>query len=154
MVDTTVTTPYTITQIGLPKLPHGRGDIVVQEHNNKFYIIGGFHTEFGMCRPVSFVELYDPILNQWQAVQSLLYGRADAAVGELNGAIFVFGGKTADHGCGLPQPVHTVERFTEEGGWVMQHGNWALSCWLLGSNRTRTSYSCVIRWLSFYVVSE
>jgi hypothetical protein len=124
--------PDTNTWDALPPMVYPRGDLGViavpkdRKDTNKgsnYFIIGGFADN--ICSPLSVVETYDPDSNTWTTRTELSIGRADLALGVLDGFLFTIAGETKDTDCnsssylpGTSIPVNDVERLDKvDGVW-------------------------------------
>lgn len=73
-----------------------RGDVqaVVTSDQTTAYVTGGFTHVNSFCDALGSVEKYDFSNKTWSAAPSLVTGRADKALVQLNGKIFALGGET------------------------------------------------------------
>ena len=89
----------------LAPMPTKRGSAVAAEVGGKIYVIGGAGLHPGAKegpvaanqphRSLGANEAYDPATNRWETRQSMPTARNHAAIGAVNGKIYVLGGRVA-----------------------------------------------------------
>jgi len=87
----------------LAPLPSKRGAGVAVEAGGKIYMIGGvttvegskepFFTFLGAARDLTLNDVYDPQTNKWESRKPMSVGRNHAFAAEVNGKIYVIGGR-------------------------------------------------------------
>jgi hypothetical protein len=119
----------------LPPMTYPRGDLgaiaVPKDRKDTskgytYYVIGGFADD--ICSPLPVVETYDPDTVTWTTRVDLRLGRADMALGVLDGFLFTIAGETKDSDCnsslyvpGTSIPVDDVERLDQvDGEWEFE----------------------------------
>ena len=105
----------------LAPLPTRRGSAVAAVVGDKIYVIGGVTTPVGAedqgispTRPqlcLGTVEEYDPAANTWRERTSMPTPRNHAAVGVVNGKIYVIGGRVGAAFIGLASDISVVEEY-------------------------------------------
>ena len=106
----------------LAPMPSKRGAAVAAAAGGKLYVIGGATTVPGAKEPgilgtrphsvVATVEEYDPATNSWRARSAMPTPRNHAAVGAVNGKIYVIGGRLgAAFITGSVNNLDTVEEY-------------------------------------------
>jgi N-acetylneuraminic acid mutarotase len=115
----------------LAPMPTKRGSPVAATVNGKIYVIGGASTHPGSSEPavhparphrsVATVEEYDPAANTWRARSAMPTARNHAAIGALNGKIYVIGGRLGAAFVGVSSPTDVVEEYdpaTDQWGMI------------------------------------
>lgn len=115
----------------LAPMPTKRGSPVAATVGGKIYVIGGASTHPGSSEPavhparphrsVATVEEYDPATNSWRARSALPTARNHAAVGVVDGKIYVIGGRVGAAFVGISSPTDLVEEYdpaTDQWGVV------------------------------------
>jgi N-acetylneuraminic acid mutarotase len=115
----------------LAPMPTRRGSPVAATVNGKIYVIGGATTHPGSSEPavhparphraVGTVEEYDPATNTWRARSPMPTARNHAAVGVVNGKIYVIGGRVGAAFIGVASNTNVVEEYdpaTDQWGAV------------------------------------
>lgn len=105
----------------LAPMPTKRGSPVAAAVNGKIYVIGGASTHPGSSEPavhparphrsVATVEEYDPATNTWRARSPMPTARNHAAIGAVNGKIYVLGGRVGAAFVGVSSPTDLVEEY-------------------------------------------
>lgn len=105
----------------LAPLPTRRGSAVAAVVGDKIYVIGGVTTPTGAedqgispTRPqlcLGTVEEYDPAANTWRERTPMPTPRNHAAVGVVNGRIYVIGGRVGAAFIGLASDISVVEEY-------------------------------------------
>jgi N-acetylneuraminic acid mutarotase len=113
--------PVTDTWKALAPLPTKRGSPVAAVVNDKIYVIGGATTPPGSKQTsidqmqaqvcLGTVEEYDPATNSWRDRTPMPTPRNHAAIGVVNGKIYVIGGRTGAAFIGLASDVSVVEEY-------------------------------------------
>jgi N-acetylneuraminic acid mutarotase len=113
--------PANDTWKALAPLPTKRGSPVATVVNGKIYVIGGATTnegskEAGMhpARPHRVVgtnEVYDPATNTWEKRRDMPTPRNHAAIGAVNGKIYVIGGRHGNAFIGRASNTDVVEGY-------------------------------------------
>lgn len=125
---TTQFVPAVCSFVQKTPMPWPRGDLVsvsVETFTGPVaFVVGGFNTDW--CNAEATVASYDLAADQWTVRSPLVLGRADLALGEINGHIYAIGGETVNEDCSGAKAVTDVERLdrndTERygGDWVVQ----------------------------------
>jgi N-acetylneuraminic acid mutarotase len=115
----------------LAPMPTRRGSPVAATVNGKIYVIGGASTHPGSSEPavhparphrsVASVEEYDPATNTWRARSPMPTARNHAAIGAVNGKIYVIGGRVGAAFVSVSSPTDLVEEYdpaTDQWGAV------------------------------------
>jgi len=106
-------------------LTQGRGDTSAVTIGKYAYVSGGWHHD-DFCDPLTSVERYDMVANQWTTIAPLGTGRADKAMAVLHGHIFAIGGEHNDNCAtvsGGSTPLNDVEVLDTTGDsprWVVK----------------------------------
>ena len=105
----------------LAPMPAKRGSALAAVGRDKIYVIGGATTPPGSketavhpARPqvsVGTVEEYDPVANTWRERSPMLTPRNHAAIGVVNGKIYVIGGRVGAAFIGLASDISVVEEY-------------------------------------------
>ncbi|MBV9483647.1 MAG: hypothetical protein JO249_23275 [Acidobacteria bacterium] len=105
----------------LAAMPSKRGSALAAAVNDKIYIIGGATTIPGSnqtavhpARPqmsLATVEEYDPATNTWRQRSPMPTARNHAAIGVVNGKIYVIGGRVGAAFIGLASDISVVEEY-------------------------------------------
>lgn len=105
----------------LAPMPTRRGSPVAATVNGKMYVIGGASTHPGSSEPavlparphrsLGTVEEYDPATNTWRARSPMPTARNHAAVGVVNGKIYVIGGRLGAAFIGVASNTDVVEEY-------------------------------------------
>jgi N-acetylneuraminic acid mutarotase len=105
----------------LPPMPTKRGSALAAVVNDKIYVIGGATTIPGSKETavlpthphmsVGTVEEYDPGTNTWRQRSSMPTPRNHAAIGVVNGKIYVIGGRVGAAFIGLASDISVVEEY-------------------------------------------
>lgn len=105
----------------LAPMPSKRGSPVAVAVGDKIYVIGGVGTMPGATDPainqstpqlvVGTVEEYDPEKNTWRERSPMPTPRNHAAIGAVNGKIYVIGGRVGAAFIGLATDVSVVEEY-------------------------------------------
>jgi N-acetylneuraminic acid mutarotase len=113
--------PQNDTWKALAPLPTRRGSAVAAVVGDKIYVIGGVTTPPGAedqgispTRPqlcLGTVEEYDPAANTWRERTAMPTPRNHAAVGVVNGKIYVIGGRIGAAFIGLASDISVVEEY-------------------------------------------
>ena len=113
--------PAADTWKALVPMPTRRGSPVAATVNGKIYVIGGASTHPGSSEPavhparphrsVANVEEYDPATNTWRARSPMPTARNHAAIGVVNGKIYVIGGRIGSGFVGTSSPTDIVEEY-------------------------------------------
>jgi N-acetylneuraminic acid mutarotase len=113
--------PVADTWKALAPLPTKRGSPVAAVVNDKIYVIGGATTPPGSHQTsidqmqaqvcLGTVEEYDPATNTWRDRTPMPTPRNHAAIGVVNGKIYVIGGRTGAAFIGLASDVSVVEEY-------------------------------------------
>jgi N-acetylneuraminic acid mutarotase len=113
--------PAADTWKALAPLPTKRGSAVAATVGDKIYVIGGVTTLPGAketavhpAHPqlsVGTVEEYDPAANTWRARNPMPTARNHAAVGVVNGKIYVIGGRVGAAFISLASDISVVEEY-------------------------------------------
>ena len=113
--------PANDTWKALAPLPTKRGSPLAAVVNDKIYVIGGASTPPGsnqvsidqqhaqVC--LGTVEEYDPATNTWRERSPMPTPRNHAAIGVVNGKIYVIGGRVGAAFIGLSTDVSVVEEY-------------------------------------------
>jgi N-acetylneuraminic acid mutarotase len=113
--------PATDSWKALAPLPTKRGAAVAAAVGDKIYIIGGAAllpgseaTALSQSAPqgvLGTVEEYDPASNTWRARSPMPTPRNHAAIGAVNGKIYVIGGRVGAAFIGLASDISVVEEY-------------------------------------------
>ena len=113
--------PVADTWKALAPMPAKRGSALAAVVGDKIYVIGGATTPPGSketavhpARPqvsVGTVEEYDPVANTWRERSPMLTPRNHAAIGVVNGKIYVIGGRVGAAFIGLASDISVVEEY-------------------------------------------
>jgi N-acetylneuraminic acid mutarotase len=113
--------PATDNWKALAPLPTKRGAAVAAAVGDKIYIIGGAAllpgseaTALSQSAPqgvLGTVEEYDPAANTWRARSPMPTPRNHAAIGAVNGKIYVIGGRVGAAFIGLASDISVVEEY-------------------------------------------
>lgn len=113
--------PANDTWKALAPLPTKRGSPVAAVVNGKIHVIGGATTNEGSkvagihpARPHRVVgtnEVYDPAINTWETRSPMPTARNHAAVGVVNGKIYVIGGRLGNAFIGRAANTDVVEGY-------------------------------------------
>jgi N-acetylneuraminic acid mutarotase len=113
--------PSNDTWKALAPLPTKRGSPVVATVNGKLHVIGGASANEGSketgihpARPHRVVgthEVYDPATNTWETRSPMPTARNHAAVGVVNGKIYVIGGRLGNAFIGRAANTDVVEGY-------------------------------------------
>jgi N-acetylneuraminic acid mutarotase len=113
--------PTADTWKALAPMPTKRGSPVAAVVNGKIYVIGGASTHPGSSEPavhparphraLATVEEYDPATNTWRACSPMPTARNHAAIGVVNGKIYVIGGRVGSAFVGTSSPTDIVEEY-------------------------------------------
>ena len=113
--------PATDTWKALAPMPTRRGSPVAATVGDKIYVIGGAATHPGSSetavhparphRSVAAVEEYDPATNTWRQRSPMPTARNHAAIGVVNGKIYVLGGRIGSGFVGTSSPTDIVEEY-------------------------------------------
>jgi N-acetylneuraminic acid mutarotase len=105
----------------LASMPTKRGSALAAVVNDKIYVIGGAATIPGSKETavspthphmsVGTVEEYDPATNTWKERSSMPTPRNHAAIGVVNGKIYVIGGRVGAAFIGLASDISVVEEY-------------------------------------------
>ena len=105
----------------LASMPTKRGSALAAVVNDKIYVIGGAATIPGSKETAVFpthphmsvgtVEEYDPATNTWKERSSMPTPRNHAAIGVVNGKIYVIGGRVGAAFIGLASDISVVEEY-------------------------------------------
>ncbi len=105
----------------LAPLPTKRGSAVATAVGDKIYVIGGAATlpgsEATALMPtvpqavLGIVEEYDPATNTWRARSPMPTPRNHAAIGAVNGKIYVIGGRVGAAFIGVASDISVVEEY-------------------------------------------
>ena len=105
----------------LAPMPTKRGAAVATAVGNKIYVIGGATTPPGSSQTsidqshpqqvVGTVEIYDPESNTWSQGSPMPTPRNHAAIGVVNGKIYVIGGRVGAAFIGLASDTSVVEAY-------------------------------------------
>ena len=112
--------PATDNWKALAPMPTARGAAVAAQVGGKIYVIGGASAHPGQKlvgisatvphRAVGTNEVYDPDTNTWQTRSPMPTGRNHAAIGVVNGKIYVLGGRVGSAFV-VASPVDVVEEY-------------------------------------------
>ena len=113
--------PATDTWKALAPLPTKRGSPLAAVMNDKIYVIGGATTPPGSKQTsidqmqaqvcLGTVEEYDPATNTWRERATMPTPRNHAAIGVVNGKIYVIGGRVGAAFIGLASDTSVVEEY-------------------------------------------
>jgi N-acetylneuraminic acid mutarotase len=113
--------PAADTWRALAAMPSKRGSALAAAVGDKIYVIGGATTIPGSketavypTRPhmsVGTVEEYDPASNTWRERSAMPTPRNHAAIGVVNGKIYVIGGRVGAAFIGLASDISVVEEY-------------------------------------------
>ena len=113
--------PATDTWKALAPLPTKRGSPLATVVNDKIYVIGGATTPAGSSQTsidmmqaqdcLGTVEEYDPATNSWRERAPMPTPRNHAAVGVVNGKIYVIGGRVGAAFIALASDTSVVEEY-------------------------------------------
>jgi N-acetylneuraminic acid mutarotase len=105
----------------LAPMPTKRGSPVAATVNGKIYVIGGASVHPGSSEPavlptrphraLTTVEEYDPATNTWRARSPMPTARNHAAIGVVNGKIYVIGGRLGAAFIGIASNTDVVEEY-------------------------------------------
>lgn len=105
----------------LAPMPTKRGSPVAAVVGGKIYVIGGASTHPGSTesavhparphRALGTVEEYDPAANTWRARSPMPTARNHAAIGVVNGKIYVIGGRVGAAFIGVASNTDVVEEY-------------------------------------------
>ena len=102
-----------ITITTLSSMNTARGDVNAHLIDSIMYVIGGWDS--AVCTVLKTVEAYNFSANSWSTKSSMADGRADMAIGSLDGHLFAIAGEQYDTGdsCNskVNTPVDEVERY-------------------------------------------
>jgi len=107
--------PATCEFVTKASLPTPRGDVSSITVGNRHFVMGGF-TDGNFCEGSKVVESYTPASNSWTSHDDLTLGRADMAVGQIDGHVFAIAGETVNDKCSRSIPVPDVERLDAGDG--------------------------------------
>jgi N-acetylneuraminic acid mutarotase len=113
--------PATDTWKALAPMPSKRGSALAAVVDNKIYVIGGASTIPGSKETAVFpthphmsvgrVEEYDPAANSWRERSAMPTPRNHAAIGVVNGKIYVIGGRVGAAFIGYASDISVVEEY-------------------------------------------
>jgi N-acetylneuraminic acid mutarotase len=113
--------PTADTWKALAPMPSKRGSALAAVVDDKMYVIGGAGTIPGSKETAVFpthphmsvgaVEEYDPATNTWRERSAMPTPRNHAAIGAVNGKIYVIGGRVGAAFIGLASDVSVVEEY-------------------------------------------
>jgi len=113
--------PATDTWKALAPMPTRRGSPVAAVVGGKIYVIGGAGLHPGSTetavhparphRALATVEEYDPATNTWRPRSPMPTARNHAAVGAVNGKIYVIGGRIGSAFVSTSSPTDLVEEY-------------------------------------------
>ena len=113
--------PTADTWKALTPMPSKRGSVLAAVVDNKIYIIGGATTIPGSKETAVFpthphmsvgtVEEYDPLANTWRERSAMPTPRNHAAIGVVNGKIYVIGGRVGAAFIGFASDISVVEEY-------------------------------------------
>eukprot|EP00455_Lapot_gusevi_P041775 TRINITY_DN4884_c0_g1_i1.p1 TRINITY_DN4884_c0_g1~~TRINITY_DN4884_c0_g1_i1.p1 ORF type:complete len:400 (-),score=150.85 TRINITY_DN4884_c0_g1_i1:192-1304(-) len=123
----------------VPNKPTRSGDSMAEFYNGKAYVIGGFTSDDGFCRPRNTLEVYDVASNTWTIKASMLAGRGDAAISRVKNMLFLLGGESKETGvlCASgPRsvPLDSVEYYSIDENMWRPYGRIAISRFRFGSS--------------------
>jgi N-acetylneuraminic acid mutarotase len=105
----------------LAPMPSKRGSALAAVAGEKIYVIGGAATIPGSKEPavypthphmsVGTVEEYDPANNSWRERSAMPTPRNHAAIGSINGRLYVIGGRVGAAFIGLASDISVVEEY-------------------------------------------
>lgn len=111
------------------QMPYARGDVqslaVETAEGPLAFVIGGFDSA-DWCQAQATVASYNLALDTWTIHTPLILGRADLAIGEINGHLFAIGGETINEHCNGSVPVSDVERLDRNVGNGPYGGDWTV----------------------------
>ncbi len=123
--------PAADTWKALAPMPTKRGSPVATAVNGKIYVIGGAAQHPGSNEPavlptrphraMSANEMYDPATNKWETRSPMPTARNHAAIGAVNGKIYVIGGRLGAAFIGVASNTDVVEEYdpgTDQWGAV------------------------------------
>jgi N-acetylneuraminic acid mutarotase len=103
----------------LAPMPTARTAAAAVEAGGKIYVIGGASVHPGMKvvplggntphRALGTNEAYDPATDRWETRQAMPTARNHAAIGAVDGKIYVIGGRAGASGLGQATPVNINE---------------------------------------------
>ena len=142
--------PAADTWKALAPLPTRRGSPVAAVLGGKMYVIGGASTHPGSSeasvhparphRALGTVEEYDPATNTWRARSPMPTARNHAAIGVVNGKIYVLGGRVGAAFIGVASNTDVVEEYdpaTDQWGAIKARMPTARSAVAWGVHRGR-----------------
>jgi len=113
--------PVSDTWKALARMPSKRGSALAAVVNDRIYVIGGASTIPGSKEPavypthphmsVGTVEEYVPSTNTWRERSAMPTPRNHAAIGAVNGKIYVIGGRVGAAFIGLASDISVVEEY-------------------------------------------
>jgi N-acetylneuraminic acid mutarotase len=113
--------PVADTWKALAPMPTKRGSPVAAVVGGKIYVIGGASVHPGSAEPavhparphrsLATVEEYDPATNTWRARSPMPTARNHAAVGAVDGKIYVIGGRVGAAFIGVASNTDVVEEY-------------------------------------------
>jgi N-acetylneuraminic acid mutarotase len=113
--------PATDMWRALAPMPNKRGSALAAAVGDKIYVIGGASTISGSKETavypthphtsVGTVEEYDPAANTWRDRSQMPTPRNHAALGVVNGKIYVIGGRVGAAFIGLASDISVVEEY-------------------------------------------
>ncbi len=105
----------------LAPMPTKRGSPVAAAVNGKIYVIGGASVHPGSKetaitptkphRAMATNEVYDPATNKWETRSPMPTARNHAAIGAVNGKIYVIGGRLGAAFIGIASNTDVVEEY-------------------------------------------
>ena len=94
--------------------------------NGKIYVIGGGFRGNGPFMYLSTIEIYDPQTDEWAQAPEMPTGKFGHAAAVVNGKIYIFGGRGAEH----EDPLVSVEVYTpKEVFWSVTATGKLLKTW-------------------------
>ena len=142
--------PAADTWKALAPLPTRRGSPVAAAVGGKIYVIGGASTHPGSAEPslhparphraLGTVEEYDPTANTWRARSPMPTACNHAAIGVVNGKIYVIGGRVGAAFIGVASNTDVVEEYdpaTDQWGAIKARMPTARSAVAWGVHRGR-----------------
>src|ERR1700722_8206068 len=113
--------PKTDAWKALAPMPSKRGSALAAVANDRIYVIGGAATIPGSKEAavypthphtsVGTVEEYDPAANTWRERSTMPTSRNHAAIGAVNGKIYVIGGRVGAAFIGMASDISVVEEY-------------------------------------------
>lgn len=113
--------PAADTWRALAPMPSKRGSALAAVVNDKIYVVGGASTLPGSKEiavypthphtSVGTVEEYDPASNSWRERGAMPTPRNHAAIGAVNGKLYVIGGRVGAAFIGLASDISVVEEY-------------------------------------------